>query len=90
MFRYLVVGVVLMCSGCAQRFWYREGATADETRRDLAEVRYEAAKATGNSYTTDIYSQMATQSRQDNIIHAGMEAKGYRLVTQQEVGTLPH
>ena len=67
-----------MCcfSGC-KSFWYQEGKTFEECKRDLRECRSEMHKYSDKSYNLGVYDLKYEK--------ACMEQKGYRLVKERDL-----
>lgn len=78
---------LLMLAGCAAAptIYDKPGTNADQQRKDFAECKFEAAKATGSSPSgsfaedpsTTMANDFAAGMRQGEIMKLCLEAKGY-------------
>ena len=70
--------LTLMCcfAGCTS-FWYQEGKTFEECRRDLRECRSEMQKYSDKSYNLGAYDLKFEKDC--------MEQRGYRLVKERDL-----
>jgi hypothetical protein len=84
--------LILLC-GCEQMIWYNPDVTDEQARRDWAEVKYDSVKYnntsaanynSGDPIADGISEGIDSAVRQNDIITAGMESKGYRLIPQSE------
>ncbi len=68
----------LMCcfAGCTS-YWYQEGKTFEECRRDVSECRSEMRKYSDKDINLGVYDLKFEKSC--------MEAKGYRLVKERDL-----
>jgi membrane-associated protease RseP (regulator of RpoE activity) len=79
---------VLVLSGCASSsVWYQEGKLDSEAERDLRDCKYDAVKhgyvqpsPYGDPIASGIAAGISQSFRQNDIIIACMEAKGYRRI----------
>ena len=70
--------LTLMCcfAGCTS-YWYQEGKTFEECRRDVSECRSEMQKYSDKSMNLGVYDLKFEKSC--------MEEKGYRLVKERDL-----
>jgi hypothetical protein len=86
---------VCLLSGCATKYWYRSGVSAEQSQRDLAEAQAEGVKfgyvshdagfGMGSAIGTGIGDGIETAARRNEIISACMRAKGYQLLSKSEL-----
>lgn len=78
---------IVLLAGCAGPTIYgKTGTSAEDERKDFADCRYEAAKATGSApsgsitenTSTTIANDINTGMRQGEIMRMCLESKGYR------------
>lgn len=92
----LVVAVaVSFVTGCAsQMVWYQDGKTFAEADRDLRECKFEAVKhgyvqasPFGDPIASGAAAGVEQAFRQNDIMRSCMNAKGYRLVSRNQIAT---
>lgn len=81
------LAVIVLLSGCATGMWHKPGASLEDFRRDLAEVKYEATKHT-TGYGYGGQNPFIVGMQFNDIMRAGMEAKGYRFISRSEAKKL--
>jgi len=83
--------LVALLNGCAVKtVWYKPGGTPEEFQRDYAECKYEAVKHTPPYYGqgNPVAVGIGDAIHQQDIIAAGMRAKGYRAISREEAKKL--
>jgi hypothetical protein len=79
----LIVGALLLLSssilgGCA-KYWYQDGRTFDETKRDLARCQSEAVRY------SDVGRTYGLGSYERDFVENCMHGKGYELVPEKDL-----
>ena len=85
--KLITILAIVLLAGCAGPTIYgKTGTSAEDERKDFADCRYEAAKATGSAPSgsitentaTTIANDLNTGIRQGEIMRMCLESKGYR------------
>ena len=80
--RWIVSGVLLlsvcMLTGCA-KYWYQQGQSFQQTRKDLASCQSEAIRY------SDVERTHGLGSYERHFVENCMHEKGYRLVGEKEL-----
>jgi hypothetical protein len=74
----LLATAVLLLGGCA-KYWYQEGKSFEECRKDLAASQAEAIRYSDVGRTNGIGSY------EGKFVHESMEKKGYQLVGESKL-----
>ena len=72
--------LILACltSGCA-KYWYRDGASFEQCRKDLASCRAEATRY------SDVERTYGLGSYEKNFVKGCMQEKGYQLLAEKNL-----
>jgi hypothetical protein len=74
----LLATAVLLLGGCA-KYWYQEGKSFEQCRKDLAASQAEAIRY------SDVERTSGLGSYEGKFVHESMEKKGYHLVGEKEL-----
>ncbi len=76
----------MLFTGCGTpKVWYQSGKSPDETRRDLAAARVEAARANNPLGMANGLLFIANEGNKKDLINNYMISKGYSLVDQHSL-----
>jgi hypothetical protein len=78
-FTALLLAAASLCLGGCAKYWYQEGRTFDQCRKDLAASQAEAVRYSDVARTDGIGRY------ESKFIHESMENKGYHLVGESKL-----
>jgi hypothetical protein len=75
----LLLAIALVCLGGCAKYWYQEGKTFEQCRKDLAASQAEAIRY------SDVERTNGIGRYEGKFVHESMEKKGYQLVGESKL-----